>query len=197
MLKAIPDADFRKMYRQWGLTFGGGSGVLPTGPGPTVTGAYKTFKAMSKGYGWKQLKKELTPVQYKRMRQAWLGLQKREGDLFPIYNTDNHLMYRVTARELLQRTFGPAPAKEGKNYEKWLKDRLFEQEHNGIIRDMVQAIAGGNAEKFESLVEKYGIVPTDEQIVNEIYRRNLTLEEREALEPFDKRKIYQMQREGE
>lgn len=195
MLKAIPEADFRKMYRQWRLTFGGGSGVLPTGPGPTVTGAYKTFKAMSSGRGWKQLKKELTPVQYKRLRQGWLGLQKREGDLFPIYNTDNHLMYRVTARELIQRTFGPAPAKEGKKYGKWLRERLFEQEHDGIIRDMVQAIADGKSEKFNSLVEKYGIVPTDEQIVNEIYRRKLTLEERSALESIDKRRIYQMRQE--
>ena len=194
-MKSIPENDWRGFYRHMRLAFSGGGGMLPSGLGPTATGAIKVADAFTRGKGWKAIKKEITPIQFKRMSAAYKAVMNKQGDLYPIYDSNKHLMYYITAKELTERTFGPRPARESELYVEWQRKRLFQDEYKELVQDAVNAIVDGNDKEFDSLVDKYGVVPTDEQILAEIQRRELSQQERESLKSIGKKERYRLERE--
>ena len=196
-LKAIPEGDLRKAYRNFRLAFSSGSGIRPTGLGPTAVGIFKVTQALSRGEGWKQLKKELSIIQFKRLKQGYNAIKNRRGNSFPIYSTDGYLMYYDTGRQLFQRTFGPMVAEEGEKYREYQEQRLIRQDYKQILNEMTRSIVDGDSKKTDKLINRYGIMPTDEQILNEVYRRELTQDERKAMQPIGKPEIFETLQKGE
>ena len=194
--QAVPEGDWRKFLRHAKLTFGGGGGVLPSGLGPTATGASKVAASIRKGRGFQTLKRELTPVQWKRFSQAYDALKNRKGNKYPIYDSRKHLMYYVTSKELAMRTVGPRPAKESKQWIEYQKGQLLEQERGEVLQDIINAMVDGNSKKANKLMNRYQIEPTDQAIEAEILKRKLTRKERKSLKDFGKPEEYQYQREG-
>jgi len=195
-IKAVPEGDWRKVWRHTRLSYKKGGGLLPSGPGPTATGVYNVIDKLGEGKGWEQFKKELTPVQLKRFGKFYQSLTgEKRGKLYPVYDSKDHLMYHVTTPELVMRTFGPRPARESKEFDDWQKANLLEEERVEVLKDIVNAIIDDNKEKANKLINKYQIVPTAEQIENEILKRKLTYKERKTT--IGKREEYQYQREGE
>ena len=58
-IRDVPEKDWKGFFRHVRLTFSGGGGLLPSGLGPTASGAAKVISKMGKGKGLEQLKKEL------------------------------------------------------------------------------------------------------------------------------------------
>ena len=180
------------------LSYKKGGGLLPSGLGPTATGAYNVIDKLGEGKGWEQFKKELTPIQLKRFGKFYQSLTgEKRGKLYPVYDSKDHLMYHVTTPELVMRTFGPRPARESKEFDDWQKAKLLEEERVEVLTDITDAIIDENKDKANKLIDKYQIVPTTEQIEAEILRRKLTYKERKAMKGIGKKEEYQYQREEE
>jgi len=65
------------------------------------------------------------------------------------------------------------------------------------MKEMSEAVARGNTKKFQKMVKMYGLVPSDEQILNEMYRMKLTPDQRKAMESLSEQDIYRIRRQGE
>lgn len=104
-------------------------------------------------------------------------------------------MYYLTSKELALRTVGPRPARESKEYLKWKKESLLEQERQEVLHDIVNAIVDGNTSKANKLIDKYQVVPSGKQIENEILKRKLSREERGMIKKSGAKDVYRMQRE--
>jgi hypothetical protein len=199
-IKDMSDADWRGFWRHIRLSVSGGGGILPSGLGPTATGAIEVAEAITKGRGFEQLKRELRPVQLKRFVDAYKSVVGERKGLYPVYDRKGHVMYEVTTPQLIQRTIGPRPAKESKEWLKYKKKTLLEQEKKEILDNIKKAIVDKKIEKARALVRKYKIYPTFESIITEKLRRKYP---REKVEQFKrkgkmgKREEYQFQREGE
>ncbi|MBW2370745.1 MAG: hypothetical protein JRH15_22975, partial [Deltaproteobacteria bacterium] len=196
-LQDIPEKDWRGFWRHVRLTFSSGGGLLPSGLGPSVSGAAKVLRAMGQGRGWDQFKKEITPVQLKRFAQGFKALKNRKGKMYPMYSGRGHLMYYVTKKELVMRTIGPRLARESKEYKDWRAASLLEQERREVLRDITVAIVENDNDTANKLINKYSIVPTPKQIENEILKRELSREERDSMKEPGVVDLWQIQREGE
>ncbi len=192
----LTEGDLRGFWRHTRLTFSSGGGLLPSGLGPTASGVGKVIGAIGKGRGVEQVKKELTPVEGKRIMQAYTAIKNRKGDLFPIYDSKKHLMYYVTKKDLALRTLGPRPAKEGKEYLEWNRERLLEDERKEVLKDQINAIIAHDISKAIKLKTKYGVYPSDKAIENEIERRTLSRREQGRLKAIGQKEEYQLMREG-
>lgn len=199
-LKDMSDADWRGFWRHLKLSISGGGGILPSGLGPTASGAIEVAKAMTKGKGFEQLKKELTPVQLKRFTDAYKSIVGKQKDMYPVYDRNGHVMYYLTAPQLVRRTIGPRTAKESKEWLKYQKETGLERERREVLDDIKKAIADGETEKARELTQKYKVFPTFDSIITEKLRRKYP---RKKVEQFrrkgkiGKREEYQFQREGE
>lgn len=150
--------------------------------------------------GVEAVKRELTPVQGKRIAQAYNAIKNRKGDLYPMHDRKGHVMFYLTSKELATRTLGPRPSKESKEYQDWKRASLLEQERREVLEDVVRAIVDDDMDTANKLIDKYQVVPTRKQIDNEIQKRGLSRKERDAIRKtgkLGKRKEYQLQREGE
>ena len=204
MLKAVQfaaEGDTRGAVRHFGQAFTPGGGLLPSGPGPAVSGAISVGKAISQGKGIEQLVKEITPVMWDRFKQAYKAIKNREGSEYPIYDKQDHMKYRLNARQLAQRTIGPRSEKEHRESLKFREERNLEQERTEITKEIAKKLAEGVLDDDEAAIDeaaemivKYGIELGDEQLENEITARLTTKEER--TEP-GKKETYQLLREGE
>lgn len=196
-LQDIPKNDWRAFFRHVNLTFSSGGGLLPSGLGPSVSGALKVAEAVGKGHGWEQLKKELRPVQYKRIVDAYKAVINRRDELYPMHDRRGHVMYFLTAPQLATRTFGPRTGKESQQYTDWRRSSLLEKERQEVLRDITRAIVDDDTKKANQLIEKYKIFPTDKAIEKEALRRKATREELGRLDVPGKRDLWQLRREGQ
>ena len=189
----LAEGDTKGALRHAKQTVNLGGGLLPSGFGPTVSGALAIADAADQGKGIEQLKKELTPVMVRRLAQTYKGIKHGAQGEYPIYDDKGHLIYSATGRQLLQRTVGPRPAEELHRSQDIEARRNLEQEMAEVMFAITEAFIEGDVDKVADLVTKYGIMPTDKMIENEIKRRELTEEERKE---FGKEEMYQMMREG-
>lgn len=180
-IRDVPDEDWRGFFRHLKLSVSGGGGLLPSGPGPTVTGMMKVAEGVGEGRGMRALEKELSPVMFSRAKQVWKAIEGRKGSMYPMFSQDGSLMYYLTGKQLLMRSVGPKSNTESLSYLQWKADELLDQDMKGILRDVTRAVVDGDTEKSNRLINKYGIVPSEESIVNEIMRRELPYEDRRAI----------------
>ena len=172
----------------------GGGGILPSGPGPTASSALKIADKIQEGKGFEQFKKEVSPVVWRRVSQAYDAVKGKRDDLYPIKNDSGKIMYFLTGRQLIQRTIGPMTATEKEEYLDSRREALLEQERTGVLHEISAAIVDGDQEKVKGLVVKYQIVPSDQMIETEALERVTTRRERSG--NVGVKKQYQFQREG-
>ncbi len=198
-IKAVADlskGDTREAFRHVRLMFNPGGGILPSGLGPTATGIGKVASAIPEGKGMATLKKELTPVVYGRLKQAYLGVKNERGGQYPIMNAEGHVSSKVSGAELLQRTIGPKTATE-LEASRSLRDRAsLIKERNAMTQEIVGAIVDKDYAKARELIAKYKVVPTKLQIENEMKRRQFTQDERNRMRKPGKNEAFMYQREG-
>jgi hypothetical protein len=194
--KDLSKGDLREASRHIRLAVNPGGGLLPSGPGPTATALMKVPEAVSEGKLGKLAAKELTPVVYQRGKQAVQAIQGEKGGKYPIYNTEGHLTTKLDAGQLLRRTLGPRTAQE------YTEGKLMEQktslnkERTQIMNEIVNAIVDKDVKTARALMQEHKLVPTKEQITNEIYRRNLTKIQRGHLKKPGKVQSFEYQKEG-
>jgi len=195
-IRSVSDADWRGFFRHMKLATSSGGGLLPSGPGPTVSGLMRIIDNAKEGRGMEALGKELTPVVVERTRQAYKAVTNEHDGAYPIYNRNNELMYYLTGKQLLMRSVGPRPATESKQYTNWMEDDLLSKERVAILRDITRAIVDGDNKTANKLIGQYGIVPSEEAVANEVMRRELPSETRRELRKSNKQREYEISREG-
>jgi hypothetical protein len=192
-VKSLAEGDMKGAMRHAKQSVSPGEGMLPSGFGPTVTSTSKVVRAAGSGKGFAQLKKELTPVMYNRLKQAYQAFKDRGGEEYPIYNTKGELSYNLTGRQLAQRTLGPRTYTEKKSSLEDEKIRNLELERKEVLADMVKAIISDDDKTLIELVEMYGILPTSGMVEYARSRKYLT---RKELKKAGKQEEYQILREG-
>jgi DNA-binding transcriptional regulator YbjK len=100
-------------------------------------------------------------------------------------------MYRLSKRQLAQRTFGPRTETEGKSYREYESKTNIELERQQILKDMTNSILDGDKDRVKMLVKKYHIFPSDTMLKNELMNRKMTKKEQGK---FGVKEQYQMQR---
>jgi len=193
-IKSAGEGDTKGALRHLKQTVELGSGLLPSGPGPVASGLLSVAEAAGQGKGMQQLGKELEPIMAARLREAYTAVRDSSDGEYPVKDTKGHLKYRLTGKQLLQRTIGPKTAEEKRVSLNYGKARNLELERREVLNEMTVAIIEGDDDTLIDLATKYKIVPTDEQIMNELKRRNMTLEE---MGRSRKQMEYQLDREGE
>lgn len=194
--KDLSKGDIREASRHIRLAVNPGGGLLPAGLGPTATSIGKIASGVSEGKGVKALTKELTPVVYQRGEQAVQAVAGEKGGKYPIYNTEGHLTTNLDARQLLQRTIGPRTAQEYKEGKLQEQKASLNEERKQIMNEIVNAIVDKDYKTARALIGEHKLVPTKEQIEQEIYRRNLTRMQRGHLKKPGKVQAFEYQKEG-
>jgi hypothetical protein len=195
-VKDLSHGDIREMFRHTRMVLNPGGGLLPSGPGPTLTGAIKVAQAAGEGKGIETLKKELTPVVYQRGKQTYEAIKGEQGGKYPIKNAQGYPSVKLTGGELIQRTIGPKTATEYKAQREMDQKISLQKERNQIVHEIVVAIADKDIEKARSLIKETGVMPTKLQVENEFKRRLLTRTERGHLKKPGKYEQFQYQKEG-
>jgi hypothetical protein len=201
VLDSAANGDERGAMRHLKQSYQSGGGMLPSGLGPFPTSVYKIVTAAGKGKGFEQVKKELTPIVGSRVRQAYLAIKNEENGEYPIINDQNHVQYRLNARQLAQRTLGPKTEKERQETIKNEQERNLELERVEVTEEAVTLMAKGVLENDDKSIDKaidlmveYGVDPSSDAILNEVTARLFSKEE---VGKIGKKEIYQMQREGD
>lgn len=197
VFRSLSEADLRGAFRHTRLAIQPGAGLLPSGPGPTASGAIKVVGAISEGKVWQTIKRETSPVIYNRIKQAYEAVVNETEGKYPIMSGEGYPQYTLTGKQLAQRTLGPMSHREKEAYLTREKESLLEKERQGVIHDITRAIVDNDITKANRLINKYQVVPSPEMIQNEVVRRVVPYEERKGAEKIGPRQIYQIQREGE
>jgi len=204
-IKAFVEGDRKAAYRHSKQTITPGTGILPSGPGPTITSGVKIVEGIEKGEGKKQIVKEITPVIVARLKQAYDAVKTKRDDekLYTIRSGKGNAIYKLNKRQLIQRTFGPKTAKEGIISKNYMKARNLEIERRQGIQSVIDAIIEGDEKKIKKAViankeavmlmlSQKGLL--DRMVETELLNRTFTKEERKTLGTKTK---YQLLREGE
>jgi hypothetical protein len=197
-LRDVPDGDWRGFFRHMRVAMSEGGGLLPSGLGPTATGLMSVIEGMQEGEGMAAIKKELSPVLVKRTMQAYKAVvNKNKDNLYPMYNDDKQLMYYLTGKQLLMRSVGPRSYTETKQFTDWKANYLLSQEQQLILHDITRAIVDGDNKKANKLITKYGLVPSEKAVANEVLRRELPQETRREISKTERQRQFESYREGE
>jgi diguanylate cyclase (GGDEF)-like protein len=200
---SISEGDFRKAITNARLVFSGGGGILPSGPGPSVRAAIDLGSAIKKGKGLERLKRELTPIQFRRIAQSYDALMKKRDDplglfggkVYPVADSRGNLIYYATSRELLQRTAGPAVARESQNWIESEEDYIYDQTLKDINNEIIDLMLDGKAEEAKRLSNKYGVIPSPRSIENARYRRKVDGITRGQQRETDRQRMFKIKME--
>lgn len=199
-LNVIKDAstgDIREAFRHTRLVLNPGGGLLPSGPGPTVTSAMKIAGAIPEGKGAEALKTELMPVVAKRGIQAYEAVKGEKGGKYPIMSQSGHPSVKLTGRELIQRTIGPRTETERKTSQDIRVKSSLEKDRKAITHDIIKMYIDGDIKGAKALVKESGIIPTPKQIDDERMKQKYTREETAKLKArLTKSQEYQLRKEG-
>jgi hypothetical protein len=196
VLKDASKGDMREAFRHAKLTFQPGSGLLPSGFGPTVMGAGKVVNAIPEGKAMETLGRELTPVMARRGIQAVEAVRGERGGKYPIMSSSGRPTALLTARELIQRTIGPRTETEHQaslNYERRIS---LEKQRQEIQREIIDKVIKGDMAGARALAKESRIFPTMKQVEEEKIKRRFTREEIAKTKKPTKAHIYQLQKEG-
>jgi len=190
---ALAEGDTRGALRHAKQTINIGGGLLPSGPGPTVSSALTIAEKAKEGKGVEQLGKELTPIMATRLAQAYKAVRDGYEGKYPIYDSQGHIRYYATGGQVLQRTVGPRPAEEYEASKAYEAKKNLRLEKTEVLKDMTDAFLSNDDETLIKLYERFGIMPSDKQIMAEQEKRNLSEEERRR---YGAEEQYQLLREG-
>jgi len=197
-IRDVPDEDWRGFFRHLKVAASEGGGLLPSGLGPTASGLLKVIEGAQKGVGMQALGKELTPILVDRTVQAYKAVIKRNNkNMYPMYSKNGDLMYYLTGKQLLMRSVGPKSYTETEKYTGWKEDQLLDQDLKSILRDTTRAIVDGDNKKANMLINKYGVIPSEQGIANEVLRRELPYEERRVINKTRRQEEFESMMEGE
>lgn len=208
--RSMTKGEFDEMWAHGSMAFAQGSGMLPSGPGPAVTGAYNVYKSMMKGEGVAEaVAKELTPVQWSRVEDILVsiknrGLAKEEGKV-PVGKTKGLPGFKeltdIGFEQGMARTVSEAVFKSKERTDVSLKQ--FKQERMDILeskrkRLIAEMIASGKQDQAQELIKKYGIVPTRDSIYEAVLRRTVPKGQRPKQIKADERQlIRELRKEAE
>jgi hypothetical protein len=196
-VKDLSKADIREAWRHTRLAIHPGAGLLPSGPGPTLSGAIKVLGAIPEGKAGATLVRELTPVMARRGIQAYEAVQGERGGKYPLMSSAGRPIARLTAGELVQRTIGPRTETEHQASLDYERRVSLENQHQQIQRDIIDKFINGDMAGARKLARESGIIPTMKQIEDEKIRRRFTREEiGRAKATLTKPREYQMRKEG-
>jgi hypothetical protein len=200
LIQSVSDAsqsDWENAAKNWKLAFGQeGAGILPSGPiplsGPALglvrelTDSSKDIVGKTKG-----VIRELTPVQYTRIKEFTMALNggDTKKNEFPIYKLDGwdikEVKYTLPLKELIMRTFGPKPMGESREQLTTLRIKLTNEQIAKVLSNYRKALEDGNVSGLVRLMEQYGgILPkTDMEQVqrNKYLRENFPVKDRDLM----------------
>jgi hypothetical protein len=162
----------------------------------TVTGAGKVIGSIREGRGMETLGKELSPVMYQRLKQAYKGVKGEEGGMYPVIDTKEHTQVRLTGRQMLQRTIGPRTATELTETQRRQEKTAISKQRGDVLSRIVNAVVDGDMKSAQKLINQYHVMPTSRQIEEEVKRRATTRQVREMLKKPGKKEMFELQREG-
>ncbi len=205
VIQSLAEGDVDKAWRHLKQSVTPGTGILPSGLGPTATGVAKIIEQFGKGKGKEQIVKELTPVVVSRLKQAYDAVKTKEDDekLYTIRSSNKNAIYKLTKRQLIQRTIGPKTAYEGKIQKNYLKARNLELERTQGLKEVIDAIISGDQDRTTKAIKSNKdavllmlAVPglLDRMVEQELLRRKYTRKERSKVNTKEK---FQLLKEGE
>jgi SOS response regulatory protein OraA/RecX len=187
---SLAEGDTKGAYRHLKQAHSKGGGILPSGFGPAFMAPFRIAFADEK---LKKLKQEVTPIMYTRIKQAYEAIKDRTGNVYPTKNEDGEVVYKLTGRQLLQRTIGPKTAHEQKVQEDREAKANLAKEKKEVIDEISDAMIEGDAKKIDKLIDKYRIIPSPDSLGRRILEKDYTKEE---LRKPGKAEVYEMMREG-
>lgn len=195
--KDLSKGDIREAFRHTKLAVRPGAGLLPTGLGPTATGAVKVVQAIPEGKAMQTLKQELTPVMANRLIQAGKAVAGEKNGQYPIISsrTDRPLV-RLTGRQLAQRTLGPQTATERTVYLNRDRKASLEKDRKAITREIIDKFLSGDLKGAKGLAKETGVFPTNQQIEAARMARKFTKEEIRKTRRPGKAELYEFRKEG-
>jgi hypothetical protein len=198
VLKDASKGDLREAWRHARLALQPGSGLLPSGFGPTITSAGRVAASIPEGKAGDTLKKELTPVVAARLVQAYDAVKGERGGKYPILSTTGHPTAKLTGRQLIQRTIGPKTETEHQGSLDYSRRTGLEVQRKDITREIIGKFLDGDVAGARSLVRSSGVMPSMEQIEAERMRRKFTREEIGKSKParLTRPQEYQLKKEG-
>jgi len=197
ILKDASKGDLREAWRHARLAFQPGSGLLPSGFGPTVTGAGKVIAAIPEGKAGATLGRELSPVIGRRVMQAYDAGQGERGGKYPILSTTGHPTAMLSARQLIQRTIGPKTETEHQASLDYSRRTGLENQRQDIQNEIIGKFLDGDVAGARALVRASGVIPSMKQIEDERMKRRFTREEiGKSKARLTKPREYQMRKEG-
>ncbi len=183
--KSMSQGEFDEMWAHGMMSFAQGSGILPSGPGPAITGAKAVYEAYRKGDSpVEALVKELTPVQWQRIEDLLVSIKNRglaqEAGNVPIGKITGYPFMKeltdISHEASLPRAVSELVAKSKERTD--ISSKQFKQSRMDILeskrkRLIAEMIASGKQEQAQELIQKYQLIPTREAIYESILRRTL------------------------
>lgn len=195
MFTSASKGDLDEAVAHGKMVFAQGSGILPSGPGPAVSGLMKLGASIGKGTFGETLKTELLPINYQRVEQLIDSIKNRsmatEEGKVPIFGPSGEMKFEQGLVRTISE-LGPKSKERTKKQLEWYKQSTFDQLESKRKRIIAETIAIGNNDKAERLIEKWGIVPTRDAIYEAMQRRNLP---REARKKWQQAELRQLARE--
>ena len=180
------------------MAFAQGSGILPSGPGPAISGAMKIGASIGAGTLGETLKQELLPVNYQRVEQIIDSIKNRsmatEAGKVPIFGKGGEMKFEQGLVRTLSE-LGPKSKERTTKQLEWYKQSTFDQLESKRKRIIAETIAVGNTNKAEKLIERWGVVPTRDAIYEAIQRRNLPREMRAKWQQAESRQLAREERD--
>jgi len=165
------------------LTFAQGSGMLPSGFGPAMSSMISISQALMKGEGLEQIVKEITPVSWARIEELLTSIKERTaegkvpvGKVDPLSGEMKEVLFEQPLSKMVMETFGPKSAERSKKTSEWYKQSVMEQLEAKRKRLIAEAIADGNAEKAQKMIERWNVVPTRDSIYEAVLRKQIPRE---------------------
>ncbi len=195
MVRSASQGEMEEAWEHLKLTFAEGSGILPTGPGPAVTGAMKIYGAISKGEKVTQtLKNELLPISYKRVKEIVDGIQAQQPgkEDYPRIAASGEYLYDVSPTRFF---LGPGlkSTEESNKQKRMYQAQLNEQVESKQKRAIAQAIAAGDFEKSRSMVAKWRVMPDHTTIIDAVNAKRLPREMRKKFQRSEQKlKLHEM-----
>ena len=206
VIRSLGQGDSKAAWRHAKQAVQPGTGILPSGPGPTVSGAMKVInKAITEDKGIDQLGKELTPVMVTRLMQYYDALKKGKNaqGKYTVKGSTGKANYKLTLRQLNQRTFGPKTALEGEIQQQYGIKKGFKIERTSGIQDVMDALVSGDKKAIDKAVNDNIIAVMlllrSKGTLKKMLEARMLSEEftKEELQKPDTNFIYQMLRESQ
>lgn len=188
MVRDAGKGEFDEAWEHAKLSVASGGGILPSGPGPAVSGLLNIAKGIKEGTGLEALKEELTPVQAQRITSLVRSYQNKnlsgQGKL-PILAKPSifgepfrEVVGQQPAWKSMVEAFGPQLTERTKKRFEDLKAGRMEILDSRRKHEIARLMVEGNVSKASELIKRWNIVPSTDAIREEALRKRLPREQR-------------------